>query len=94
MTASQVDVFPTGDAAILARLIRPDRHDLSAAAAKALLRVRFDGDDLERLHELVAKNQDGALKPRERIELESYLRVSSFLNLMHAKARRALKKRD
>jgi hypothetical protein len=42
--------------------------------------------------DLVTRNQDDALTPTERADLESYLQVSSFLDLMHAKARRSLKK--
>lgn len=44
------------------------------------------------MHELAVKNQDDALTPAEKDELESYLRVSYFLDLMHAKARTSLKK--
>ncbi len=80
------------DAAILSRLIRPDRDDLSDEAAQALLKLHFDGEDLDRLHDLTTRNQDGPLDPAERSELESYLRISSFLDLMQAKARRTLKK--
>ena len=32
----------TGDAAVLARLVRPNDDDLPAAEAKALLNIRFD----------------------------------------------------
>jgi hypothetical protein len=82
-----------GEAAVLARLIHPEQNNLPAAAAKALLNIRFDTDDLARIHDLVTRNQDNALTRVERADLESYLRVSSFLDLMHAKARRSLKKR-
>lgn len=78
------------EAAILSRLIRPDQDDWSNEAAQALLRLHFDDEDLDRLHELVTKNQDDALTPAERSELESYLRVSAFLDLMHFKVRRSL----
>jgi hypothetical protein len=80
------------EGAILARLIRPEDDDLPAEAAKALLNIRFDRRDLDRIHDLVTKNQDDALTPTEKVDLESYLHVSSFLDLMHAKARRSLKK--
>ncbi len=82
------------EAAILTRLIRPDKDDLPAEQAKALLRVRFEQSDLDRLHELVVKNQDDNLTPPEKEELEGYLRVSAFLDLMHAKARYSLRKRN
>ena len=72
----------------------PERDDLPEEAATALLRMAFDQSDLDRLHELVSKNQDDTLTAAERRELESYLRVSSFLDLMHAKARRSLKRKS
>ncbi len=81
------------EGAILARLIRPEDDDLPAEAAKALLNIRFDRHDLDLIHALVTKNQDDALTPAEKVDLESYLHVSSILDLMHAKARRSLKKR-
>ncbi len=90
--ATESQITHTGEAGILARLIRPDDDSLSAEAAKALLNIRFDRCDLDRIHELTVKNQDDALTPADRADLESYLRVSSFLDLMHAKARRSLKK--
>ena len=39
----------------------------------------------------VPEHRDSVLTPAEQAELESYLRISSFLDLMHAKARRTLK---
>ena len=81
------------DAAILSRLIRLDADDLSYEAAQSLLELHFDREDLDRLHDLVSRNQDDTLNPAERSELESYLRISTFLDLMHARARRSLKKR-
>ena len=91
--ATDAPITHTGDAGILARLIRADDTSLPPGAAKALLRIRFTEDDLARIHELAAKNQDDALTDAEKADLESYLRVSPFLDLMHAKARRSLKKR-
>ena len=52
-----------------------------------MLNIRFDKRELDRIHELVTKNQDDALTAPEKAELESYLRVSAFVDLMHAKAR-------
>ena len=48
---------PTGEAAILGRLIGPDDGRLSPAAAKALLAIRFDRHALDRMHELAVRNQ-------------------------------------
>jgi uncharacterized protein YnzC (UPF0291/DUF896 family) len=82
----------TGDAAVLARLIRPNGDDLPADEAKALLNIRFGKRELDHIHELVTKNQEDALSATEKADLESYLRVSAFIDLVHAKARRTLKK--
>jgi hypothetical protein len=80
------------DTAILSRLIRPEVDDLSADAAESLLRIRFDQGDLERLHDLVARNQDDLLAPGEKADMDNYRRVNFLLDLMHSKARTSLKK--
>jgi hypothetical protein len=80
------------EAAIIARMIHPEKDDLpDADIAKAMLRLSLDQSDLDRLHELVVKNQDDDLTPAEKSELESYLRLSLIVDLMHAKALRTLK---
>jgi hypothetical protein len=90
--ATGTHLTPGNDAAILARLIHPEQANLPTEVAKAVLAIRFDSGELDHIHELVTKNQDDALTSAEKADLESYLRVSSFLDLMHAKARRSLKK--
>ena len=81
----------TSDTAILSRLIRPDAGRLSAEAAEGLLAIRFEPPDLERIRELVSRSQEDRLTPGERSELENDRRVSFLLDLLHSKARRALK---
>jgi hypothetical protein len=82
------------EAAILTRVIRPERDDLPQEQAKALLRLRFEQGDLNRLHELVVRNQDDDLTPAEKEELGGYLRVSAFLDLMHARAGYSFRKQN
>jgi hypothetical protein len=83
------------EAAIIARMIHPEKDDVpDDGIARAMLRLSLDQSDLDRLHELVVKNQDDALAPDEKAELESYLRLSLIVDLMHAKALRTLKKHD
>jgi hypothetical protein len=89
--ATEIQASPPSETAILARLIRPDRHDLTAAVAEAWLNVRFESHDLDRIHELLTGNQDDALTLPEREEMQTYLRVGAFLDLIHAKARRSQK---
>ena len=67
---------------------------MPAEAAAALLAIRFDRPDLDRMHELAEKNQQDRLTPAEQSEMENYRRVSFLLDLMHSKARHSLKKRQ
>jgi hypothetical protein len=82
----------TSDTAILSHLTWPDDDALSPAAAEGWLAIRFDKQQLDRMHELVTKNQDGKLTTKEKRELENYRRVGFLLDLMHSKARLLLKK--
>jgi len=92
MTRTQ-DITSSKDAAIISRMIHPDKADLHKETAQAVLRLfSLDQNDLDRMHELAVKNQDDALTKAEKAELESYLRVSYFVDLMHAKARLSLRK--
>jgi len=90
MAAPQPGFLGT-EAAILARVIRPDDAGLPPEAARALLNLRLDRADLDRIHDLLTRNQENVLTPPELAELDSYLRVGSFLDLMQAKARRSLR---
>jgi len=90
--ATDTSVSHTSDTAILSRLIRPEDDTLSPPAAEGWLAVRFEKGDLDRMHELMTKNQDGKLTAKEKQALENYRRVSFLLDLMHSKARRSLKK--
>jgi hypothetical protein len=90
--ATETKPSSISDMAILARLIRPEDDNLSVEAAKAFLCFRFDQGDLDRMHELALKNQDGRLTPDERAQMDNYRRVSFLLDLIHSKARRSLKK--
>jgi len=91
--AIRSDTTASTDAAIIARMIHPEEADLPGDAAEAVLRIfRLDQSDQDRLHDLLVKNQDDALTPAEKEELESYLRISLLIDLMHAKARFSLKK--
>jgi hypothetical protein len=84
----------SNEAAILSRVIRPEKDDLPDEQAKALLRLKFEQSDLDRMHELAVRNQDDELTPAEKEELQDYLRISAFLDLMHAKARYSLRKKN
>jgi hypothetical protein len=78
------------EAEIFTRLIRP-KEKVSQAAARALLRLDFDEADQARMHELALKNQADELTPREERELQSFLKVGLFLDLIHTKAKLSLR---
>ncbi|AUX46310.1 hypothetical protein SOCE26_078150 [Sorangium cellulosum] len=80
------------EAAILSRLIRPERDDLSPEAAQSILQLAFDEQDRARMHELAVRAQSGELTDGEQVELESYRRVGRILDLLRSKARRSLKR--
>jgi hypothetical protein len=80
------------EAAILGRLVRPDRDDLSLELAQAILAFDYDEQDRKRMHELAVKNQEGQLTKDEEEELDGYRRVAYFVDLMRSKARLSLKR--
>ena len=52
----------------------------------------FSAEDNARIKDLAARNQGGALSTAEREELRGYANAGCLLGILHAKARRALKK--
>jgi hypothetical protein len=72
---------------ILERVIMSDQPRISPETARAILDLRFDPTALSHMNELAEKNCQGTLTESERREMDSYLRVGNFLNLMQAKAR-------
>jgi hypothetical protein len=76
--------------AIWNRLLRPERNDMSPEAARYFLKLAFDQQDLDRMHELTDKNQAGDLSADERDELNAYRRIGLELDLLQAKASRAV----
>jgi hypothetical protein len=78
------------ETAILTRALQPKKHNLSPAAARALLRIQLDPADRQRLHELLVKNREDTLSADERDELDSHLHVGLLIDLLQAKARAAL----
>ena len=76
---------------LFAKLFDPERVEITAEAAECLLKVDFDQDDRNRVHELVEKNSRGKLTPEEDREFENYIAAGDVLTILHLKARAALK---
>jgi hypothetical protein len=76
--------------AIWSRVIHPDRGDLPPEAARFFLNLAFEQNDLDRIHELLAKNQTGELSEAEAEVLRDYLQVGLQIDLLRSKARLAI----
>lgn len=83
---------PNSGFTILNRLIRPERGDFSATTARAILKIQFEQADHDRMRVLSQKANAGTLTSDEQEELDDYERVGYLIDLLHSKARRALKK--
>jgi hypothetical protein len=81
------------DAAILSRIIEPEKPTFSADAARSLLALDFTEADKTRMRELSAKARAGTLTKAEKVEISNYERVGHLLGIMQSKARRSLKGR-
>ncbi len=82
----------SNEAAIVGRLIKPDRGDFSPDVARELLSIQFDGEDQARMRELSLKAQEGSLTTSEQAEIENYRRVGYWLGVLWSKARLSLKR--
>jgi uncharacterized protein YnzC (UPF0291/DUF896 family) len=82
---------PITEAEILTQVIAPDKPGLPGEVARAILDLRFNRSAVDRMHELAERNNLGTLTGAEHEELEKYVRVGSFLDLIQAKARLSLK---
>jgi hypothetical protein len=66
---------------------------LAPGAARALLKFGFSENDHALMNQLSAKARTGALTPDEQTELDTFERLGCLLDIVHAKARQALKRR-
>jgi hypothetical protein len=67
--------------------------ELTPPAARALLRFGFSEQDHAHMENLATKSNAGALSPREQVELDTFERLGCVLDIIHSKARQALKKK-
>jgi len=79
------------EAAILKRILGPDRGDMSADVAREFLKLGFDDADHARMEALSAKAREGTLSGTEQEELDGYINISHFIAFMHSRARLSLK---
>jgi len=79
-------------AAIWERALR-FAEELSPTAARALRKLQFSQEDRRRMRELAAKARAGSLTADEQRDTDTYEHLGCLLDILHSKARRALKGR-
>jgi hypothetical protein len=77
--------------AILSRVLETHGSRFTPEAAGSILQLKFDQVDIDRMNALADKNRHSTLTEAEQQELQSYLLVGHFLDLLHSKARLVLK---
>lgn len=58
--------------------------------ARHILNLKLPDRDVERMHELAARNGEGGISKAELDEYDEYLQVCGLLSILHSKARMAL----
>jgi hypothetical protein len=81
------------EVAILGRLLLNGK-ELTRQRARDLLELRFSEPDQARMNDLAARNQEGPLSEEKTAELLAYAKAGCLLGMLHARARRALRKRE
>jgi len=88
------DATTVTEADILKDVIAADQGDLTPEVARSVLRWKFTDRAVIRMNDLASRNNKGTITACEREELDKYLRVGSFINLVQAKARLSLSKTE
>jgi hypothetical protein len=90
--ASAPTVSHGAAAAIDRVVIRGNKRDVPASAARVLVKWRLDDQDQKRMHELAVKNQQGELSKDDHAELQGFIYAGLVLDLIQANARGSLKR--
>jgi hypothetical protein len=85
-----MSTYSTSETAIWERVIHPTRGDLPPDAARFFLNLAFDQNNLDRMHELALKNQDGAISDDEAEALRNSRQIGLQIDLLRSKARQAI----
>ncbi len=67
--------------------------DLTPSEAKALLKMQISSEVEARMRELLVKSKAGLLSDGEREDMNCYEQMACVLDILHSKARRALRTR-
>lgn len=76
---------------ILSRLVNPRSAGWRSEMAEAIIGLQFSEQDQARATELAEKNGEGTITPEEKKEMEEFMLVGRFIDLMQSRARLSLK---
>ena len=78
------------DVSILAGILGNGRGQLTHEIARYVLDLGFSDEEKSRMHDLLVRNQKGALSAAEKEELVAYGKAGDILAILKSKARRTL----
>jgi len=90
MRKTTTDIPTQDEVTILVRVLCNEEGKLPPDIARYLLTLGFSERDKARAHDLVVRNQEGALSPAEKEEMFAYGRAGDLLSILKAKARLVL----
>ena len=85
-------ITPNPSAEIWQRVVE-FRGEMAPSAARAPLKIGFSETDHALMNELSAKARAGRLAPEQQTVLDTFERLGCLLDIVHSKARQALKKK-
>lgn len=74
------------ETSVLAKLLRPLSHGLTAELARAIINLQADDELQARYDELAGKRTEGQLTPDEQEELQAMVQANTLLGLLKAEA--------
>src|ERR1700689_1772014 len=86
-------ITPDSGAEIWQRVVEL-RGEVAPSAARALLKIEFSERDHSLMDELSAKARAGTLTAQEQTVLDTFERLGCLLDIVHSKARQALKRKS
>jgi hypothetical protein len=79
------------EAEILDKIVASGEPGLRPEVARSILELHFNSDADARIKALLKKNSADKITEAESAELDKYLRVGQFIDLLQAKARLSLR---
>ena len=74
------------EAEILSEVVQPHQGKISPGVAREILNLHYSDATSERVRVLLASNNAGTITDDDRADLDKYLRVGQFIDLLQAKA--------